>query len=107
MSDENIENNQEESVQTADNGLENIFADDILGFSDVSLNLRAKLGSSKMTIGQFLKITRGSILELDQHKESNLDVEINGYKIAEGEIILNDEDLIGVEIKETYKHKKF
>jgi len=60
-----------------------------------------------MTIGQFLKISRGSILELDQKKDSNLNVLVNNYKVAEGEVLLDDEDMINVEIKNVYKHKKY
>lgn len=106
MSEENKENNQQESSSEQEKEYEYDFKNDISAFDDLSLDCQVILGSAKMSIGQFLRITRGSILELEQSIDERLDVLINGYKIAEGEIIIN-QDIIGTQISKTFKHPKY
>lgn len=106
MSEENKENNQQESAEGSKPSYNYDFKDDISAFGDVELECKAILGSARMSVGQFLKITRGSILELDKKLDEDLDILVNNYKIAEGGIQLHD-DIIGIEIKRTYKRKKY
>jgi flagellar motor switch protein FliN len=57
------------------------------------------LGSAKMTVSQFLKLSRGAVVELDKLKTDTLDIEVNGYPVAKGEVTIV-EDRIGITIKE-------
>jgi flagellar motor switch protein FliN/FliY len=76
------------------------------GFGDIDLRLKVLLGKIKMPIGQYLKITRGSIIELGKSRTEHLDVLVNERKIAEGEIVVTDNEKIGVEITKVHKTKK-
>jgi flagellar motor switch protein FliN/FliY len=76
------------------------------GFGDVKLHLTAILGSVKMPIGQFLKLSRGAIIELEQHKSSNIILQVNKHNVAEGEIAIKN-DKIAVNVLSVTKPKRF
>lgn len=107
MTEENKVNNQQETAVEATPA-------DILsslkGFGDIKLNLKVLLGSIKMPIGQYLKITRGSIVELGKSRTESLNILVNGTKVAEGEVLLSkdiESNRIGIEISKVFKPKKF
>ncbi len=105
MVDANTENNQE---QTANAATAVDISSGLKGFGDIKLNMKVLLGSIKMPLGQYLKITRGSIVELGKSRSEPLDVLVNNKKVAEGEIYLPKEsEKVGVEILNIYKPKKF
>ena len=72
-------------------------------FGDIVVKVDAVLGRTAMPIEQFLKLGRGAILELDQTKEDDVDLCVNGTVIAKGEICVL-EDAIGITVK-TIAHK--
>lgn len=106
MSEENIENNQQETSPEKEESHEYDFKSDISAFGDINLECKAVLGSARMSVGQFLKITRGSILELEEGLNKDLTILVNGFKVAEGGIKLNKE-IIGIEINRTYIKRKY
>ncbi len=105
MSEENKENNQQETaapMQPAE------ILSSLQGFGDIKLNMKVLLGKIKMPIGQYLKITRGSIVELGKGRAESLDLIVDGNKIAECEVVLSPEsEKVGVEVTKLYKPKKF
>lgn len=105
MVEENKENNQQETavpMQPAE------ILSSLKGFGDIKLNVKVLLGRIKMPIGQYLKITRGSIVELGTAKSAPLDVIVNEQKIAECDIVLTPEsEKVGVEVTKLFKPKKF
>jgi flagellar motor switch protein FliN len=108
MSEENKENNQQETAPTL--APEEVLSS-LEGFGDVKLGLKIVLGKVKMPIGQYLKITRGSIVELGKSRTALLDIMVNNKKIAEGEIVLAQDitvsDKVGIEVVNIFKPKKF
>lgn len=57
----------------------------------VRMPLTVRLGSTKMNLGEILRLTQGSIVELDQREEAPLEVLANGHVIARGEVVVVDE----------------
>ena len=58
---------------------------------DVGLNIRVELGRRKMFIEDILKLTKGSVVELDKLAGEPLDILVNDKLIARGEVlVLND-----------------
>lgn len=102
MADEEI-NNQEKAPEATPQNNETLTS--LQGFSDVMLNCRVLLGKVKMPSSSFLKLTRGSIVELAKKKTDPLDVTVNKLKVAEAEILLQN-DTIAVEIVSVYKKPK-
>jgi flagellar motor switch protein FliN len=55
---------------------------------DIPVNLSVELGRTKMAIKDLLNLTQGSIIALDGQAGEPLDILINGYLIAQGEIVV-------------------
>jgi flagellar motor switch protein FliN/FliY len=58
---------------------------------NVRMPLTVRLGSTKMNLGEILRLTQGSIVELEQREEAPLEVLANGHVIARGEVVVVDE----------------
>ncbi len=58
---------------------------------DVEMEVTVELGRKKSLISDVLKLGKGSILELEKSAGENLDILINGKKLAEGEVVVIDE----------------
>ncbi|PHM65238.1 flagellar motor switch protein FliN [Xenorhabdus stockiae] len=55
---------------------------------DIPVKLSVELGRTKMTIKQLLKLSQGSVVSLDGLAGEPLDILINGYLIAQGEVVV-------------------
>lgn len=68
-----------------------IAVSDIARVLDVPVQLTAELGRTRITIKNLLQLSHGSIVELDGLAGEPMDVFINGYLIAQGEVVvIND-----------------
>ena len=58
---------------------------------DVDLNVKIELGRAKMLVEDVLKLTEGSVVELDKLAGDPVDVFVNDRLVARGEVlVLND-----------------
>jgi flagellar motor switch protein FliN/FliY len=58
---------------------------------DVDLNVKIELGRSKMQVEDVLKLSEGSVVELDKLAGDPVDVFVNDRLVARGEVlVLND-----------------
>ncbi|OUL99244.1 flagellar motor switch protein FliN [Variovorax sp. JS1663] len=58
---------------------------------DVPVQLMAEIGRTRITIKNLLQLSQGSVVELDALAGQPLDVLINGYLIAQGEVVVVNE----------------
>ena len=58
---------------------------------DVPVQLTAEIGRTRITIKNLLQLSQGSVVELDGLAGQPLDVLINGYLIAQGEVVVVNE----------------
>lgn len=72
--------------------------------NDVAVNLEIRLGTAMTTIKQLLEMQQGSMVELAQHVQQDVDVLLNGKVVARGEIVAVG-DNFGVRITEIAKTK--
>lgn len=79
----------------------------LAGYGDVRVDAKALLGTVKMSVGNFLKLSRGSIVSLEKPKDADIDILINERKVAEGQIKVSDEEKIHIEVTRVVKPKKF
>ncbi|MBD2816207.1 flagellar motor switch protein FliN [Xenorhabdus sp. Flor] len=89
---------QQAAQQTSDSGasiFENLEPQDALSqlsdidlIMDIPVKLSVELGRTKMTIKQLLKLSQGSVVSLDGLAGEPLDILINGYLIAQGEVVV-------------------
>ncbi|WNL38856.1 flagellar motor switch protein FliN [Halomonas sp. PAMB 3232] len=66
---------------------------------DIPVKLTVELGRAKLTIKQLLELAQGSVIELEGLAGEPMDILINGYLIAQGEVVVV-EDKYGIRITE-------
>ncbi|MGH8116419.1 MAG: flagellar motor switch protein FliN [Rhodanobacteraceae bacterium] len=66
---------------------------------DIPVKLSVELGRTRLTIKQLLELAQGSVVELDGLPGEPMDILINGYLIARGEVVVV-EDRFGIRITE-------
>ena len=65
----------------------------------IPVKLTVELGRTKLTIKQLLELAQGSVIELEGLAGEPMDILINGYLIAQGEVVVI-EDKYGIRITE-------
>ncbi len=58
---------------------------------DIPVRVSLEVGNTQLTIGRLLKLTRGSVVELNRQAGEPLDVLVNGTLIAHGEVVMVNE----------------
>ncbi|OQP35392.1 flagellar motor switch protein FliN [Pantoea latae] len=64
---------------------------------DIPVRMTVELGRTKMTIKELLRLSQGSVVPLEGLAGEPLDILINGYLIAQGEVVVVS-DKFGVRI---------
>ena len=82
-----------------DRGSESGAPRDLEMIMDIPVKLTVELGRTKLTIKQLLELAQGSVIELDGLAGEPMDILINGYLIAQGEVVVVD-DKYGIRITE-------
>ncbi|GAA0516266.1 flagellar motor switch protein FliN [Tatumella terrea] len=72
-------------------------AQDISLIMDIPVRMTVELGRTRMTIKELLRLTQGSIVPLEGLAGEPLDILINNYLIAQGEVVVVN-DKYGVRI---------
>lgn len=66
---------------------------------DIPLQVSAVLGRAEMKVSQLVKLSRGTVIELDRKVGEAIDLYVNERIVAKGEIVLVD-GIIGITITE-------
>jgi flagellar motor switch protein FliN/FliY len=77
-------------------------AADLAAVYDVPVNIQAVLGHSSIEVASLLRLTRGSVIELDRKVGEAIDIYVNNRLVARGEVVVVDERL-GVTMTEIIK----
>lgn len=80
---QSIPNVMEKLQQSADIG-----AQDIERILDIPVQLSVEIGRTRTSIKNVLQLAQGSVVELDAQAGAPMDVLINGYLIAQGEVVV-------------------
>ena len=64
---------------------------------DIPVQLTVELGRTKMTIKSLLQLAQGSVVELTTMAGEPMDVLINGFLIAQGEVVVVN-DRLGIRL---------
>jgi flagellar motor switch protein FliN len=67
---------------------------------EVPVRLSVELGRTDISIREVINLGRGSIIELDRGPGTPLDVRINGVLIGRGEVVLVNEEKLGLRFVE-------
>lgn len=63
---------------------------------NIPVQLSVELGRTEIPIRDIANVSRGSIIELDRSLGEPLDVKVNGVLIGHGEIVVFDEERLGL-----------
>ncbi|HTI66841.1 MAG TPA: flagellar motor switch protein FliN [Caulobacteraceae bacterium] len=77
-------------------------AADLAPVFEVPVHISAVLGKASMSVAQLLKLSAGSVLELDRRVGEAIDIYVNNRLVARGEVVVVDERL-GVTMTEIIK----
>ncbi|MBL4757723.1 MAG: flagellar motor switch protein FliN [Rhizobiales bacterium] len=69
---------------------------------DVPVKVKAILGRTKMEVSELLKISEGTVIELDRKVGEAIDIFVNNRLVARGEVVLV-EDRLGITMTEMIK----
>ncbi|GEK74411.1 MULTISPECIES: flagellar motor switch protein FliN [Halomonas] len=85
--------------QPLEGGQDKAVPRDLEMIMDIPVKLTVELGRTKLTIKQLLELAQGSVIELEGLAGEPMDILINGYLIAQGEVVVVD-DKYGIRITE-------
>ena len=72
---------------------------------DVNVTVTAELGRVTLSIGDLLKLSIGSVLELHRAVSEPVDLMVQGVRMARGEVVVVD-DRFAIRIKEITETRK-
>ena len=75
---------------------------DLAPVYDVPVNISAVLGKAHVDVNSLLKLSSGSVLELDRKVGEAIDIYVNNRLVARGEVVVV-EDRLGVTMTEIIK----
>ena len=75
---------------------------DLAPVFDVPVNISAVLGKAHIDVNSLLKLTSGSVVELDRKIGEAIDIYVNNRLVARGEVVVVD-DRLGVTMTEIIK----
>lgn len=75
---------------------------DLAPVFDVPVNISAVLGKAHIDVNSLLRLTSGSVLELDRKVGEAIDIYVNNRLVARGEVVVV-EDRLGVTMTEIIK----
>ncbi len=70
---------------------------------DIPVTVSAVLGKATMQVSQLLKLGRGAVVELDRKLGEAIDIYVNNRLVARGEVVLVDDNRLGVTMTEIVK----
>ena len=66
---------------------------------DIPIEITAILGRTKMSLNEILELGRGSLIELDTLENHEVEILVNGKKVAYGQVVISNQNF-GIKITE-------
>ena len=76
---------------------------DLEAIYDIPVTVSAVLGKATMQVSQLLKLGRGAVVELDRKLGEAIDIYVNNRLVARGEVVMVDDNRLGVTMTEIVK----
>jgi len=96
---------EEMNEAQSQNGAAKKFEMNLDNLLDISVEISVEIGRTKLTIGELLALSKGSIIELNKIAGESVDIYVNDKLLGKGEIVLVNERL-GVRIMEILTPKE-
>ena len=73
---------------------------------EISIDISVTLGTADLRVQQLLKLGRGAVVELDRDVNDYVDIYANDVLIGHGEVVITENESIGVPITDTVKKSR-
>ncbi|MDW8002907.1 MAG: flagellar motor switch protein FliN [Deltaproteobacteria bacterium] len=78
---------------------------DLDSLLDIPVEISVEIGKRRMTIGELLSLSKGSIVELDKFPEDPVEIYVNDRLLGKGEIVVSN-DRLGIRVLEIVTPKE-
>lgn len=68
---------------------------------DIDVDVSITLGTADLRVYQLLRLGRGAVVELDRNIDDNVDIYVNDVLIGHGEVVVTDNETIGISVTDT------
>lgn len=68
---------------------------------EIMVDVSVTLGTANLRVNQLLKLGRGAVVELDRDVNDLVDIYANDILIGHGEVVITENDKIGISISDT------
>lgn len=72
----------------------------------ISVDVSVTLGTAVLRVQQLLKLGRGAVVELDRNVNDYVDVYANNVLIGHGEVVITENETIGISITDIVKKEQ-
>ena len=73
--------------------------------NEISVEISVTLGIADLRVQQLLKLGRGAVVELDRDINDYVDIYANDVLIGRGEVVITENDSIGIAVTEVITKK--
>ncbi len=70
---------------------------------EIMVEVSVTLGTADLRVNQLLKLGRGAVVELDRDINDYVDIYANNVLIGHGEVVITDNETIGIAVTNTTK----
>ena len=68
---------------------------------EIDVDVPITLGTASLRVYQLLRLGRGAVVELDRTINDHVDIYVNDVLIGHGEVVVTDNDTIGISVTDT------
>ena len=68
---------------------------------EIDVDVSVILGTATLRVNQLLKLGRGAVVELDRNIDDVVDIHVNDVLVGHGEVVITENDSIGISITDT------
>lgn len=77
-----------DDIEVAEPTVEPIAKRDLSFFHNIPIDVTLEVASTKLVLGDLMKMGAGSVIELDKLADEALDVKVNGQLLASAEVVV-------------------
>ena len=77
----------------------------IISNDEIMVEISVTLGTADLRVHQLLKLGRGAVVELDRDINDYVDIYANDVLIGHGEVVITENDTIGIAITDMVKKR--
>lgn len=77
-----------------------------LSGDEITVDISVTLGTAALRVQQLLKLGRGAVVELDRNVNDYVDIYANNILIGHGEVVITENETIGISVTDIVKKSK-